>query len=204
MFCPECGAENKSTAKFCEQCGLTLGIKPPVLTGGKPLGIVVIVIMSVLSGAAEMALGSVVWVIPDLMGLVTTGLVAFGIEKGVDASIHIASLKIAGIAVGLFASGVLTLAAAYGLWNFIGWGRGLAIILYSLGLFVGIILFFTTLSATQTAGSIALQLLGFATTVWILIYLFRPNIRELFHGSSTSMLSVAADLRSPVQNSASR
>lgn len=204
MFCPECGGENNSTAKFCEQCGLTLAIKALVLTGGKPLGIVVIVIISVISGFGQMALGSIAAVIPDLMGLVTSGLAAMGGQTGVDTSVHIASLKIAGMAAGLFASGVFTLASAYGLWNFIGWGRVLAVVLYSIGLFVGLILFFTSLSATQTAGTITLQLVGFGVTIWMLIYLFRPHIRNLFHGAGIPGSSLVAGLSSPAQNSSSR
>ena len=204
MFCPECGAENKSSAKFCEQCGSVLGTTTSLPTNGKPLGLVVIVIISVLSGIAQMTLGSVVAIIPDLMGLVTTGLIAIGAQKGIDASVHIASLKIAGIAAGLVISGILTLAASYGLWSFIGWGRVLAVILYGLGLFVGIILFFTSLNATQTAGSIALQLLGFAASVWILIYLFRPHVRDLFHGPGILTPSLGADIRATVRNTAPR
>src|SRR5438876_1513912 len=129
MFCPECGVQNKSSAKFCEQCGSGLGTTTSLPTNGKPLGIVVIVIISVISGVAELALGSTVAAIPNLMGFVTRGLTAMGGQGGVDASVHIASLKIAGIAASLFASGVLTLAAAYGLWKFIGWGRVLAVVL---------------------------------------------------------------------------
>ncbi len=195
MFCTECGAENKSSAKFCEQCGGDFGPQAVLPTNGRPLGIVVMVILSIVSGLVEMCLGSVVAIIPDLMGFVmTTRLIAVGAESGVDASVHIASLKIAGIAAGLFASGVLTLAAAYGLWNFIGWGRVLAVALYAIGLFVGLILFFTSSSAGQTAGSIALQLVGFAVTIWMLIYLFRPHIRKLFHGSGSFMRNTDTEL----------
>jgi uncharacterized membrane protein (DUF2068 family) len=200
MFCSDCGAENKSTAKFCEQCGKSLARAPLVSTGEKPLGLVIVVILSALSGIAELALGSVFALIPDLMGLATSGLIAIGVENGLDASMHITSLKIAGIGAGLFASGVLTLAAAYGLWNFIGWGRVLAVALYGIGLFVGVILFFTTLGAGQTAGSIALQLLGFAVGVWVLVYLFRPNIRDLFHGLCVSRDAPTSELKAQVQN----
>jgi len=189
MFCPECGVQNKSSAKFCEQCGSGLGTTTSLPTNGKPLGIVVIVIISVISGVAEVALGSSVAAIPNLMGLVTTGLTAIGGQSGVEASVHIASLKIAGIAASLFASGVLTVAAAYGLWNFIGWGRVLAVVLYGIGLFVGLILFFTSLGSAQTAGAIAIQLMAFAVTIWMLVYLFRPTIRNLFHGAAKAGMS---------------
>jgi uncharacterized membrane protein (DUF2068 family) len=190
MFCPECGVQNKSSAKFCEQCGSGLGTTTSLPTNGKPLGIVVIVIITVISGVAEIAVGSSVAAIPNLMGLVTTGLTAIGGQGEIDTSVHIASLKIAGIAASLFASGIFTVAAAYGLWNFIGWGRVLAVVLYGIGLFVGLILFFTSLGSAQTAGAIALQLMGFAITAWMLIYLFRSNIRDLFHGAKSSGLSV--------------
>jgi hypothetical protein len=199
MFCPECGVQNKSSAKFCEQCGSGLGTTTSLPTNGKPLGIVVIVIISVISGVAEVALGSTVAAIPNLMGLVTTGLTAIGGQSGVDASVHIASLKIAGIAASLFASGILTVAAAYGLWNFIGWGRVLAVVLYGIGLFVGLILFFTSLGSTQTAGAIALQLMGFGVTIWILVYLFRPTIRNLFHGASSAGMAFVAGMGTPAK-----
>ncbi len=197
MFCAECGMQNKSSAKFCEQCGSGLATSLP--TNGKPLGIVVIVIISVISGVAEVALGSTVAAIPNLMGFVTTGLTAMGGQGGVDASVHIASLKIAGIAVALFASGVLTVAAAYGLWNFIGWGRVLAVVLYGIELFVGLILFFTSLGSMQTAGAIALQLMGFGITIWMLVYLFRPTIRNLFHGASSTVMSFIDGVGTPAK-----
>jgi hypothetical protein len=205
VFCTECGAENKSTAKFCEQCGFTLAVKTPDLTGGKPLGIVVIVILSVLSALAEMALGSILAIIPDLMGFVTTGFITIGAGESLDASVHIASLKIAGIAASLVGSGILTMAAAYGLWNFVVWGRILAVILYGVGLFVGFILFFIkSLSAPQTAGAITLQLIGFAVSIWILIYLFRPHIRDLFHGAPNAGFSLVPGVGLSEQNPASR
>ena len=50
MFCPECGVQNKSSAKFCEQCGSGLGTPTSLPTSVKPLGIVVIVIISVITG----------------------------------------------------------------------------------------------------------------------------------------------------------
>lgn len=205
MFCTECGAENKSTAKFCEQCGGDLSPRIALPTNGKPLGIVVIVILSIVSGLVEIGMGSVIAVIPDLMGLaITSKLMGAGFESGVDGSVHIASLKIAGIGVGLFASGVLTLAASYGLWNFIGWGRVLAVVLYGMGLLVGVILFFTSLNAAQTAGSIALQVIGFGVTIWILIYLFRPHIRDAFHGVGTPGPASVAGLSAQIQNASSR
>lgn len=197
MFCPECGAENKSSAKFCEQCGLTLGTKLSSPSGGKPLGIVVISILSVLGGVGQMVGGSIIAFVPHLMGFVATVT-----GQGIGASDHIASLKIAGIAIALFISGILTLAAAYGLWNFIGWGRVLSVILNSLGLFVGIILFFTTLNTPQSAGTIALQFFGFGVGIWIVVYLFRPNVRELFHGAGAPVSALGSDLKAPIQNSA--
>jgi len=33
MFCPRCGAENKSEQKYCRQCGLSLAVTPLALTG---------------------------------------------------------------------------------------------------------------------------------------------------------------------------
>lgn len=201
MFCPECGVENNLNAKFCEQCGNEFGPQSVLPTKGKPLGIVVIVILSVVSGMVEMGLGSVITIIPEFMGLaITSRLMGAGFESGVDASVHIASLKIAGIGVALFASGVLTLAASYGLWSFIGWGRVLAIVLYSVGLLVGLILFFTSLDVAQTAGSIALQLIGFGVTIWIQIYLFRPHIRNLFHGPGSLVRNTDTELKVQVAN----
>lgn len=189
MFCPECGTENKANANFCEQCGLTLTTKPTVATSGKPLGIVIISILAVFGGLASIALGIVAAAVPDLIGLVAavTG-------KEIDAAAHIVSLKLAGFAAAGVASGILSLAMAYGLWNFIGWGRVLAVLIHAVGLFVGIILFFTNLNATQTAGTIAIQLFSFAVAIGILIYLFRPHIRELFHGPGIPTPSLAANM----------
>ena len=117
---------------------------------------------------------------------------------------HIISLKLAGLSAAAVIAGVLSLAMAYGLWNFIAWGRVLAVVLNALGLFVGIILFFTNLNATQTAGTIAIQLFSFAVAIGILIYLFRPHIRELFHGPGIQTPSLGADITSTVRNPAPR
>lgn len=190
MFCPECGAENKSSAKFCEQCGLTLGTKVSLPAVGKPLGIVVISILSALGGVGQMVGGSIIAFVPHLMGFVATVT-----GQGIGASDHITSLKIAGIAVALSISGILTLAAAYGLWNFIGWGRVLSVILNGLGLFVGIILFFTTINTAQSAGSIALQLFGFGVGIWVLVYLFRPSVRDLFRRAGLPTEALTAELK---------
>lgn len=199
MFCSECGAENKSSAKFCEQCGHTIDSKVPTWTNGKPMGIVVIAILSFFGGMGQMVGGWIIAFVPHLMGFIATVT-----GEGIGASDHIASLKIAGMAAAFFISGVLTVAAAYGLWNFIGWGRVLAVILNGLGLFVGVILFFTTLDASQSAGDIALQLFGFGVAIWILVYLFRPNVRDLFHGPVIPTPGLAAELKTQIRNSASR
>ena len=178
MYCPECGMQNKLAAKFCEQCGHELEVKTASTGADKPLGIVVISILSVLSGVAQIGAGWIFAFVPHLIGFVATMT-----GQGIGGSDHIASLKLAGIAILLFSAGILTLASAYGLWNFIGWGRILSVVLNGLSLFVGIILFFTALDASQSAGGIALQLFGFGVGIWILIFLFRPAIRDLFHGA---------------------
>jgi hypothetical protein len=76
--------------------------------------------------------------------------------------------------------------------------------LNGLSVFVGLILFFTTLDSSQSAGAVALQIFGFTVGVWILIYLFRPGIRDLFHGGGSSEVSVVAGLSSAVPNAPSR
>ncbi len=193
MFCAECGTENKTTAQFCEQCGGALSSKVLSPSAQKPLGIVIISMLSVLGGTGEIIGGWIVAFVPQFIGIVAavTG-------QGISASDHIASLKIAGLAIMLFVSGILTFASAYGLWNFIGWGRVLSVALNALGVFVGVILFFTTLDSSQSAGAVALQIFGFALGIWILIYLFRPNIKDLFHGPHADATTFAPELRTQI------
>jgi len=193
MFCPECGAENKSTARFCEQCRGDLGNRLTLPKNEKPLGIVLISILSVLSGVTQMIASWIFAFVPHLIGFVATMT-----GQGIAGSDHIASLKVAGIAIVLFSAGILNLASAYGLWNFIGWGRILSVVLNGLSLFVGIILFFTGLDTSQSAGGIALQLFGFGVGIWILIYLFRPAIRDLFHGPHAEAATFAPELRTQI------
>src|SRR6266404_1114940 len=97
MFCAECGSENKSAAQFCEQCGCVLSSKVLTAPGQKPLGIVVISMLSVLGGTGEIIGGWIVAFVPQFIGIVAavTG-------QGISASDHIASLKIAGLAIMLF------------------------------------------------------------------------------------------------------
>ena len=194
MFCPECGVQNKSAAKFCEQCGGELETKSASTGAGKPLGIVVISILSVLSGVTQMVAGWIFAFVPHLIGFVATMT-----GQGIGGSDHIASLKVAGIAITLFCAGILSLAAAYGLWNLIGWGRVLAVILNGLTLFVGVILFFFTLDSSQSAGAIVLQLFGFVVGVWILVYLFRTNVTELFHGPRVEAPTFTHQLRAQIR-----
>ena len=103
MFCPNCGAQNTDTAKFCEKCGTGLtpaapapphpdtrvrGVEPSVSRSGQVVAgknpTVALVLSLVIPGAGQfyngdIKKGALMLVVAIIGGIVTPGLVTLGI-----------------------------------------------------------------------------------------------------------------------------
>lgn len=117
----------------------------------KPIGIVLIVVYTTLN-----ALNSLL--------------------SGIQFMPHMRSPLLAFISLLLTAIGVLCSATAYGLWTFQNWGYNLAKILYIILIPLGVASIFTDISI----GHVLFQITGIAVSVWILVYLFKPETKSLF------------------------
>ena len=87
--------------------------------------------------------------------------------------------------LGAFAGVILLAFTAYllaqgiGLWKLKTWGRILTIIWVGLGLLSAAMGLFSSLSPLQM-GPLIWQLIIVAIDVWILIYLFKPHVKQAF------------------------
>ncbi|MGB6875108.1 MAG: hypothetical protein WBD87_03645, partial [Candidatus Acidiferrales bacterium] len=88
-------------------------------------------------------------------------------------------------ALGAFAGVVfLVLAAIFivngiGLWKLLGWGRMLTILLVAIGVIFGLLGLVRAVPMMHV-GLIVWQLIVLAIDVWILMYMFRPHVRQAF------------------------
>lgn len=83
--------------------------------------------------------------------------------------------------------GLLSCAVVYGLWTLQDWGRSLAYWLYLVSVPLGVIAIFPPLAGqTATAGNTVFQLVGVAIDLFIIVYLTKPQVKELFAGSTSS------------------
>jgi uncharacterized membrane protein (DUF2068 family) len=110
------------------------------------------------------------------IGLVVTGVI--GVLVGfVALAVPTPQLQLIGFL--LVAAGILSFAAAYGLWTFQSWG-------WSLSLFLQIVslpLSFVIMAMPPPLGSGGLgpaDILGIAVTIAIIIYLLIPRVRALY------------------------
>jgi len=83
--------------------------------------------------------------------------------------------------------GLLSCAVVYGLWTLQDWGRSLAYWLYLVSVPLGVIAIFPPLAGqTTSAGNTVFQLVGVAIDLFIVVYLAKPQVKELFCGSTSS------------------
>jgi uncharacterized membrane protein (DUF2068 family) len=73
--------------------------------------------------------------------------------------------------------GLLLLVLSYGLWSWKPWGYNLARIVYLISIPLGI---WYMLVIPKTVQVIVPQIIGLGLDIWVLLYLFKPRVRELY------------------------
>jgi uncharacterized membrane protein (DUF2068 family) len=119
----------------------------------RPLGIVLVAIALIVTGVIGTLGGFVLLAVPT------------------------AQLQLIGFLV--VAAGILSFAAAYGLWTFQSWGWGLSLVLQ----IASLPLTFVVLAMPPPFGGSGLgpaDILGIAVTVVIIVYLLLPRVRALY------------------------
>lgn len=174
VYCIHCGKQNLDTAKFCTSCGTSLAaqapltpMKPPSPTEanrtGLPLGIVLCALMNGVNGVLSI--------------LVAVPL--FG-------AYYYPQLQV--LALATFIWGILSLAAAYGLFRLVPWGWALTVVLNVLSIvFLASVpllwelwqQFMPSIFEKPGAGIIIIIAIFTAISVVIILYLLKPNVRAL-------------------------
>jgi len=131
-----------------------------IQTKAKPLGLILTSIYTAISAILSILTGA---------GLLFAGGAAGGLAPQ--------WLPIFAFAILLF--GVVASAAAYGLWGLVPWGHSLARVIYIVSIPLGLL----AMLPDRTMGNVILQLVGIALAVWILMYLAKPEIKNLFPAS---------------------
>lgn len=126
----------------------------------KPLGIVLIVVYSIVSG---------------LVGLLSS------ISSLSLFSIFSVSIFVYLVFIVVFASSIFLLASVYGLWTYQSWGLNLTLLLYAISIPLSIIMIFPILPGSSiTTENTTLQLINIAISFAVLFYLLRLDIAFLF------------------------
>jgi len=182
MFCPNCGEMVEEGVVFCPNCGTKLAeiettAVPTIKPAQKNMGIIVIATYTVLWGILWMLSGIGLLIVTST-GFHISGELGGGIFGGTLSWFMGPRLFFLGL-LGYFALfyGIVGITSAYGVFNFIEWGRKLAIVWYA----IGIPLYFFSLIGTHvTVWSILLMLIGIGINVTIIFYLLQPNARRFF------------------------
>ncbi len=120
----------------------------------KPVGVLVISILNGLGGAI----------------LAIVGMIGFLAGVGVNDM----GVLFIGLITSIF--GTLFLALTYGLWMLTDWGHRYTKMAYIVSIPITLISLITDFSATSLVSSI----ISIAICVWVIVYLVKPNIRQLF------------------------
>ena len=141
----------------------------------KPAGIVLIAIYSGLFALAGLPMGCTV---------------AFVGLPGASVMVLVGSL--------LASLAVFMLAAAYALWTLQAWGRAYTWWLYLACIPLGLMAIFPVFPGQQmSAGNTALQVIGIAIDLAVLVYLSRPEIKALFKADARERWSEQFVRREP-------
>ena len=174
IVCSRCHRINTSdtTLYYCQHCGYSLIQTPhspnqptniiPPSHFKKPMGIVLVVIYTALSGVLSL--------LAFVLAISALGILAVAHVK---ASTFLILQTFLGLPFG-----VLALATAYGLWSFQTWGYTLAKLLYPLVIAYDLITILAHLSAKNI---IVLQLAEIGFAIWIFVYLLKPQTKALYH-----------------------
>lgn len=94
--------------------------------------------------------------------------------------------------------GLVSCAVVYGLWTLQDWGRSLAYWLYLASIPLGLIAIFPPLAGAKvTAGNTVLQLVTIAIDLFIIVYLSKPNVIQLFSPSAAQDTGDFSQKREP-------
>ncbi len=145
----------------------------------RPTGVTVISVLNFI-GAACYLLAALAMFLGGAMIAQMAGSASSGGGSGMQALI--AGLG-AFLGVFLLVGAGLCLLVGIGLWKLANWARILQIVLLALGLVLGV---FGLLGAVTNfhAGPVVWQLIVLAIQAWILIYLFKPHVKQAFGATS--------------------
>ena len=136
----------------------------------RPTGVTILAVLYFL-GAAFLGLCGILFIVG---GSMLTGLAHSG--GPASALFAMGGAFIGGI---LLAVGVLDLAIGIGFIKLQNWARVLAIIFLGIGILFGIVGLFAMLAHLMVV-VLVFRLIVLAIEVWILIYLFKPHVKQAF------------------------
>ena len=192
MSCSYCGSPLEPDALFCTNCGArvasaeqalsstptpaalapTAPTAPP--TAGRPLVLVLICLYALFTGTGYLLLSPLL----QLVGLSAGFAEQVADALGTNVLGSAISLRIALLSWFTYLLGALMIAAAYGVWSMLLWGRSLMILVSAANAVLGIFLFvILPLPGEAPWFSLIMNLL---ISVGIIFWLSQPSTRPLF------------------------
>jgi hypothetical protein len=138
----------------------------------RPAGIVVIAILTVLSGLLYVVLSTLVMLAAGMLEGLGGALGGAGLGRPVEMPVFVIVLLYAGYFLGVF-----TLAAGYGLLTFEPWGPGLTRTVWLISVPIVLVL---TFGIETTAASVISGLLWLVTIAAVIYYLSTPEVQALY------------------------
>lgn len=174
MVCAQCGQRLDPGATFCTNCGAKVerGESAPALARGgrsRPLGVVVVVIMTALSGLVTLAALAALMSIVGMAQAIQGAAMGFGRPERVPFWIPL-------LMVAVYFYAVLDLAAAYGLAAFERWALPLARAVWGLSIPAAVIFM---LVAERDAVTILSGLATIGVAIGVLVYLSNPDFESI-------------------------
>ena len=183
MNCTECGQPIDPGSAFCTNCGAKVAVAAAPAAGApasalvsgpsgavvrreRPMGIVVTVIMTALNGLTWVGLSF-------LFLMIGSGVEALRSELGAREQVTFGVLLVGLVG---YLWGIFFLAAAYGLAAFERWALSLARVVWALNILATIVV----VAGDFNGATAVLGLFSVGVTVWILLYLSKPEVQALY------------------------
>jgi hypothetical protein len=144
----------------------------------RPIGVTIIAVL-MFFGATILALGSVAFFFVAVMGMT-------GVDPGEPVSVAITGMGVAG-GFSLLVLGGVAVCLAMGVLELRKWARVVSITSVTAGIGCTILSLFAfgEYVVIPVAPSIVCHLLVLATAVWMLVYLLRPKVKQVFSAATS-------------------